>query len=156
MADKTSIEIQGDVQLIQKFDAGNFLSRFLIVKATQQSTSALAKEASHYPPTSEANSPPPPYYIRGTGTQYAKANRRESEQLGRHWTTDVHVLGDEVEGIVDNPTTYAPWVHGVNKQAGFHATRGWRNMEQIIEQTKLKILGFFEVSSKSLADFINR
>jgi len=137
------IDIQGDKELAAKLrQVESAIRRTAMAGGMQDATKYVAQNAAVYPPTTEANAPPPPYYIRGTGTQYASYNRRESEQLNLHWDRRVSERGDSVQGVVENLVSYAPWVHSVVRQSWFHKMRSWRNIERIkqdVEQGVVKI-----------------
>lgn len=136
------IDIKGDKALIARLKLANDLIRkTVMLVGMEDATKYVATNVAVYPQTSAANAPPPPYYIRGTGTQYAAYNRRESEQLNLHWDRKISVKKDDVQGVVENLVSYAPWVHSVVRQAGFHKGR-WRNIERIkqdVEQGVVKI-----------------
>ena len=137
------IKIEGTDQLAKRLKtAGDLIRKTAMLGGMQDATKYVAQNAAVYPPTTEANAPPPPYYIRGTGTQYASYNRRESEQLNLHWDRRVSERGDSVQGVVENLVSYAPWTHSVVRQSWFHKMRGWRNIERIksdVEQGVVKI-----------------
>ena len=142
------INISGDKELLAKLRAADKIIRArVLTEGMSDATRYVAKNAAEYPAETEANAPPPPYYIRGTGTQYATSNRQESERLNLHWVPSVNVKVREggigtVRGVVENRTSYAPWVHSVVRQSWFHKMRGWRNIERIkqdVEQGVVKI-----------------
>ena len=137
------IDIRGDKALAARLKLANTLiHKTVMLVGMEDATKYVAANAAVYPPTTSANAPPPPYYIRGTGTQYATYYRRESEQLNLHWDRKISVKKDNVQGVVENLVSYAPWVHSPRRQAGFHATRHWRTIERIkqdVEQGVVKI-----------------
>src|SRR3990167_3191102 len=98
----------------------------------------------NYPLETGANLPPPPYYIRGTGTQYQSFNRLESEQLDTKWARKMSISKREVRGEFYNTASYAPWVHGRTKQTGIHTSRLWRNVDKILKDNYPKILNNFK------------
>jgi len=138
-----SIDIQGDKELSAKLGRAEALIRkTAMLGGMHDATKYVATNAAVYPATTEANAPPPPYYIRGAGTQYASYNRRESEQLNLHWDRRVSERGGSVQGVVENLVSYAPWTHSVVRQSWFHRMRNWRNIERIkldVEQGVVKI-----------------
>ena len=151
------IKIIGDAELEAKFMASIPLLDKLTSAAMQSSLDVVAKDASKYPPESEANFPPEPYYIRGVGTQYQSgANREESEQLGQNWNVSLSRMGREMVGRVFNAVSYAPWVHSDTQQAWFHTSRGWRTMSKITSDSKIKVFGIFSGAVKSLTGFFRR
>ena len=143
-----SIDIKGNKELVAKLrQVESAIRRTAMAGGMQDATKYVATNAAVYPPTTEANAPPPPYYIRCTGTQYATYNRQESERLNLHWVPSVNVKVREggigsVRGVVENRTSYAPWTHSVVRQSLFHRMRNWRNIERIkqdVEQGVVKI-----------------
>ena len=142
------INISGDKELLAKLRAADKIIRArVLTEGMSDATRYVAKNAAEYPAETDANAPPPPYYIRGTGTQYATYNRQESERLNLHWVPSVTVKVREggigsVRGVVENRTSYAPWTHSVVRQSWFHRMRNWRNIERIkldVEQGVVKI-----------------
>jgi hypothetical protein len=119
----------------QKFRAAkNFLSR-LARKETKDLATEFKIVASTYPPETEANSPPPPYWQRGVGrmTGAGGANPR-SQNLGDQW----RIEEGRDEFTVSNPVTYAVWVHDPDKQAEFHKRRGWKTVTQFLKLIGLR------------------
>lgn len=101
----------------------------------ENATYAVAEEAirvfKDYPPETEANEPPPPYYERGVG-YYGRTGKltKPSEQLDQRWGFEVNRMGDEmVTATVENTASYAAYVHGDEEQLQmpWHAARGWPN-----------------------------
>lgn len=94
---------------------------------------AVQDEIAGYPPPSEANSEGryPSWYRRGSGTVRItrtgqETELRNSEQLGRKWA--IQDRGETKTALV-NTASYAPFVHGGEYQAWFHAERGWKTDE---------------------------
>ena len=138
------IKIESAEQLAKRLKlAGDLIRKTAMLGGMHDSTKYVATNAAVYPPTSEANAPPPPYYIRGKGTQYEKYNRGESEQLNLHWDRRVSERGDGVQGVVENKTSYAPWTHSVVRQSWFHKMRGWRNIERIKQDVEQGVVQIF-------------
>ena len=148
------IQVIGDAELEAKIMASIPILDKLASVAMQSSLDVVAKEASKYPPESEANFPPEPYYIRGVGTQSSQeSNREESEQLGQNWNVSVSRVGKDITGRIFNAVSYAPWVHGDTKQATFHAPRGWRTMSKITEDSKIRVFGIFSGAVRAFTSF---
>ena len=138
------IKIEGADQLAKRLrTAGDLIRKTAMLDGMQDATKYVATNAAVYPPASKANAPPPPYYIRGKGTQYEKYNRGESEQLGDHWERGVSERGDGVQGVVENKTSYAPWVHSVVRQRWFHKINNWRNIERIKNDVEQGVVQIF-------------
>lgn len=151
-----TVTIEGVEELLARMRAGDGMAESLLVKAMADATDDVKRDAQVYPPETEANQPPPPYYIRGQGTQYANGNRGESQQLKDNWQTEVNVSGKGVLGkIFNSVVTYAPWVHGVAWQRRFHKARGWRNIRQITDENLNKVESRFSQAAQKLAAFLN-
>ena len=152
MKELISIEVKNAKKLIQAFESGNQVAESLLVKAMQQSVDLTATNAAVYPATSEANQPPTPYYIRGTGTQMSPdKNRGESEQLGQKWEKLVEIEANGVVGTVKNQTSYGPWVHGMLGQQAYHRQRGWRRVSKIASDVRQQVNNIFKVAARELA-----
>jgi len=101
---------------------------------------------SEYPPISEANMVgpyPKRWYTRGIGPHWALKGggfnfRKTSQIMADRWSIERRNDGSEV--IVGNNATYAPFVHGADKQPLFHAKRGWRTDEQTVELMRPVVL----------------
>lgn len=101
---------------------------------------AVAAEAQNkiapYPPASEANNPANRrWYVRGTGGFYRRVDgsivqTSSSETLGRHWSLHRRQSSTEVR----NNARYVRYVHDKNFQAKFHARRGWKTNDGVVEQ----------------------
>jgi hypothetical protein len=109
--------------------------------------SAIARGALHlknaiaqYPAASEANRPtgyPGHWYERGYGPRWARkgggaGGRRTSETLGRKWTVAKRNGG--LTAVIGNNVSYGPYVQDRGKQAEFHARRGWRTTDDVVER----------------------
>jgi len=88
----------------------------------------------NYPPTTAANEPPVPYYIRGRGTQYATRNLMNSQRLGTKW----NVARSGFNTITGNPVSYSRYVHG-EEQAEAMAGIGWKKLLDVAKD-KLKAI----------------
>lgn len=112
----------------------------IIAKAAPEELMAMGEDIvevmQEYPPESEANQPPPPYYIRGTGQIGRGGNlTKSSENLREQWTVTPEREGQEVSAVVvRNTVTYAGWVHGMFLQTAFHARRGWKRLGDVGRQ----------------------
>lgn len=79
-----------------------------------------------YPPETDANKPPPPYYIRGVGNIGRGGTvTKPSENLKEQWSYEVDADDQSVTGALRNLASYSALVHGETLQAPFHAARGW-------------------------------
>lgn len=103
---------------------------------------ATMQELRVYPPETEANQPPPPYYERGVGNYgWFGTVTKVSEDLKSQWRHEVTVSGNTVTGKLSNIASYAKRVH--NEQGGdalppyqarFHAKRGWPTAQAAVRR----------------------
>src|SRR3990167_1236758 len=151
-----TIEIKGVKELVSRYKKGERFSRQLLDVAMTQGVKHVSKDATIYPPETKANRPPPPYYIRGVGTQYKTYNRGESRQLGERWKWKGENLKTQVKGTVWNAVfTYGPYVHGIMRQIQIHKDRGWRNVEKIATDNLQHVQRYFDLAGKTLTDYLN-
>jgi len=94
-----------------------------------------------YPPATEANAPPTPYYIRGRGTQTAHGNLNNSERLGTQFYIDSNVGGFKTE--IGNRASYAQYVIG-EEQAGNMGIKGWRKLWDVAIEKRDKITDIYQ------------
>lgn len=87
-----------------------------------------------YPPETDANRPPTPYYIRGRGTQYKSHNANNSQKYG----TQYHVDRVNEGAKIYNNVSYAQYVGG-DKQPDYMARIGWRKLVDVAEEQRDKI-----------------
>lgn len=80
----------------------------------------------NYPPETDANRPPTPYYIRGRGTQYASGNKGNSERYGSQWRTTTRGYTT----TIGNRASYARHVGG-ERQARAMGRIGWRKLVEV-------------------------
>ena len=154
MADGYTIEITGIDEIISKFQQGDQVADKLLTNAMSQAVDLVGKDAGIYPPETASNQPPPPYYIRGQGTQYATFNMGESKDLRNQWEKTVEKVDEGVIGTVENKVSYAPWVHGIQSQAWFHTRNNWRKVDQIATDTESRIVEYFEIAAQQWANFM--
>lgn len=86
-----------------------------------------------YPPAGPGNSPPPPYYIRGRGTQFANRNMGNSEKLGTKF-----VVEPNVDTVISNNASYAPLVIGDEQQERMGRI-GWRKLSDVAKEKTTQI-----------------
>lgn len=109
----------------------------------QGTVRSIVRVMQEYPPETDANRPPPPYYIRGTGRVLRGGKILfTSGQLGSNWEDSISVSSAEVVGEIRNSTAnpmtgnvYSSYVHGApgglgrrGEQASFHTRRGWPSL----------------------------
>lgn len=94
----------------------------------------IVNELGAYPPTSKANNPPPPYYERGVG-YYGRFGKltKLSQQLGTRWETELRKDPKGITGVIKNTATYSGYVHDQNLQPPFHASRGWKTAQKVVD-----------------------
>jgi len=153
-----TIELKNADKLIRSFQNGDLVAQQLLSKAMQQAVDLTANNAASQPPLSEANQPPAPYYIRGTGTQYANGtNRGESRQSNKQWEKDVELIDSGVIGTVKMSTAnvpYAPSIHGLVSQEPWHKRRGWRTVAGIGRDVRKSVNGIFSEAGRRFAKYL--
>jgi len=100
-----------------------------------------------YPPETDANRPPVPYYIRGVGMETEKGNYHNSENLGKQWYTE----RDGLDIQIGNRASYAKWVHGDDDQRANMARIGWK---KLYKTAKEKVGGIKKVYNAWVAKAI--
>lgn len=100
----------------------------------EETVAEIVTLAREYPPTSEANHPPPPYYQRGVG-YFGRTGKltKPSEQLNTRWEKGVRRFTNRVEGVVINRASYSGYVQDRQFQTPFHQLRGWRTVQDIVD-----------------------
>lgn len=125
-AEQLDIDLQEIPANVSRFAAEEF----------EEAGQDIVELMQQYPPESEANQPPPPYYIRGTGYIGRGGNvEKPSQQLGQQWSVTVGGKDDLVDVSVLNTATYSAWVHGAQLQTAFHAQRGWRKLSDVARES---------------------
>lgn len=87
-----------------------------------------------YPPATEANRPPTPYYIRNIGTQLKSKNLGNSENYGKQF-----YIKRGKTTIIGNRASYAKWLTDEKLQAEASAKHGWRKIVEVAKE-KLEII----------------
>lgn len=137
-----TIKVEGQEKIFSKLkQIEKDLPRYADAAGLEVSRTILQEQGLRaYPPATDANRPPTPYYIRGRGmqrekqTQWGKLsyNDGKSEQLGKQWTTaPFGNFGVKIQ----NAVSYAKWVHG-QMQAAAMARIGWRKLEEVADEKK--------------------
>jgi hypothetical protein len=87
-----------------------------------------------YPPETEANAPPPPYYRRAVGmiTSAAGHVSRASEVMSSKW----YVKPSGRTGAeIGNTASYSKFIHGAEKdRVRWAGARGWKSVEDTIKE----------------------
>ncbi len=149
------IVVTGIDELSARFAEADPIATQLMSDAMGYSVDYVAQDAAIYPSETEANQPPPPYYIRGTGTQLAHRNLGESEQLGQHWDKEITLSNEGITGTVSNNVTYAPYVQGQTRQTGILSGIGWRNVNKIRDDVNDRVQEYFQIATQLLVAFLN-
>ena len=111
------------------------LKRALTAGGEEASNEILDTEGlRNYPPSTAANRPPTPYYIRGKGTQYGNSNSGSSERYGTQW----HVTTRGYTTTIGNRASYGQFVGG-DKQPQHMADKGWRKLFDVADQKRAVI-----------------
>ncbi len=124
--------LSGAEEVVQKL---NDLQTVFIPREQEGAIEEILDESAallqEYPPETDANQPPPPYYIRGTG-QIGRGGRltpgKESELLGANWQIEMTSSADGVTGTLRNVASYSGYVHDASPDAPqmpWHADTGW-------------------------------
>lgn len=141
MPNDIDIEVHGLEELKAAFDKFPLKVARNMSQAAHESANRIilpTRGLQNYPPSTSANQPPTPYYIRGTGMQTsANRNLNNSENLGKQWTTK----REGWTARIGNRASYAKWVHG-DEQAAAMAKIGWR---KLFDVAKEKIGGITKV-----------
>lgn len=149
-----NIKIEGMKELVQKLER---IERLDAIKPAIKAAAAHVKSVVNvYPPASEGNQPkaawtpggPNSWYQRGRGPFWIVKSgqvhsKKSSETLGRRWTTSTKNNG--LTGVVGNNVSYGPYVQDEEKQASFHAARGWKTIQTAAEE-----------EAKTVTEFIRR
>lgn len=91
-----------------------------------------------YPPETQGNFPPPPYWERGEGMKNAAGETTEkSYKYGEskdRWRYETSVGNGEVVTRASTEVPYAPYVSDANLQAWFHAENGWLTDVDVVNE----------------------
>jgi len=132
----TYVRVEGLDEVVRKMER---LANGKIVTDTLTAYALKVEEdVKPYPPESEANRPPEPYYQRLVGTVTNNGIRRTSQQMRDKW----YVKSDKREVSLNNRATYSGFVQGLN-QARFHGQRGWKIAHRRAEQMLGKLEDIF-------------
>ena len=136
-----TVEIKGLEELKQKFGGVPPMLRSRLARAGTRYAPVLmdTQGVRTYPPTTAANMEPTPYYIRGTGTQYASYNKGESEQYNLRFTVESR----ETTTIIGNTASYAKWLAGEYSQALAMARIGWKKLIDAAKETRTQMLHIY-------------
>jgi hypothetical protein len=144
MGDSFKIELQGAEELqlaLQK--VSQMLDTYMQAAGAEAVKNEIlpTEGLQTYPPETEANHPPAPYYIRGQGTQVSYSrNLNNSEVLKNKWVTKGVPYGIQV----DNAASYSGYVHGRETQAEAMGRIGWRKLWDVAEEKRAAITSVFQ------------
>lgn len=125
----STIEIQGVEQLQRKI--GRMQTIAVLGPPMVRSMARLLRTAATYPARPASNQRRP---------------YRRTKLLGRSWQMKVHNDGKTLEGTLNNPTPYGPYVMGPGpdapKQAWMHVGT-WHTTDKVVEMHKDDIIADF-------------
>lgn len=136
------IEVRGLDKLIPKLNqVGEQLNEILQAAARESLAEVLGTVGLRkYPPETEANQPPYPYYERGRGTWTSPGrNTGSSERYGTKWDESLVPYGARAV----NNASYAPYLAG-EEQAQAMAGKGWRKLRDVAEEKRAEIGKIFD------------
>lgn len=134
-----TVKLEGDKKLFAKMARFPTQAKRGMEFAGREYGTLIIKQKglSSYPPSTAANQPPVPYYIRNVGTQTASGNLRNSEVYGKRFT----IKPKGYITTVDNTASYAKYLSGVGTQARAMKRIGWRIMFDVAnEQIKKGVI----------------
>lgn len=141
MADQVTLQIKG-LDAIQNI-LGELMTAHFMRPRIEAGIETIKGAVAVYPPATFANQPrgwtsggDNRWYERGWGTKWTRQDGpiggyQTSETLGRSWTSRVDT--DGMGGRVGTAASYAPWVQDRERQASWHAARGWRVVQDVAE-----------------------
>jgi len=91
-----------------------------------------------YPPRTEANRPPAPYYKRGYGYMRKRGLVASSERLGTQFYAKGAMVGNQVIGIGGQRASYGKFAVG-DWQPAHMANKGWRKMKEVAKERTRKM-----------------
>jgi hypothetical protein len=122
--------------------------------AMQAGLSHLKSGVAEYPPPSYANQPyQRRWYERNWGGKWMRADgsvggRKTSEMLGKSWTTRVENRGRR--GVLGTKVSYAPFVQDKSRQASFHAARGWKTVQDVMQERAARVVEGIQLAIRGL------
>ena len=135
MTDTITIKVEGLDVLERNMDAlANDLPRYMGMAGEEIGTEILDTPGIRiYPPATRANQPPPPYYVRGQGMQYASGNKGNSERYGTRYT----VKSEGYTTVIENGASYAGYLAGLSLSeppARHMQAIGWRSLFEVAKE----------------------
>ena len=119
-----------------------------VAKGMRNYMTFLKKKVKPYPPESLANRKPGvngySWYVRNYGVKTITGKSyRTSEQMSKKWSFRTRAMGNTVRSTILNEASYSDYVQG-EKQVWYHAMRGWRRVDKVIDastQVALRFIG---------------
>lgn len=151
------ITIDGIDELLGLYMAGDSVAESLLEDGMERAINYGVRNAIMAPEETEANQPPPPYYIRDVGTQYKNGtNRGESQHISHEesWDTQIEKIDSGLVGTIQPTATYAPYLHGLQSQIPIHASRGWRKVDAIASDINDTIQDMFAEQAAKLKAYL--
>jgi hypothetical protein len=151
-----TVVIEGAEELILVYQNADSFAEGLLMEGMTRSVNYGVRNAAMAPEETEANQPPPPYYIRDVGTQYKDSNRLESQHMSREesWNKTIEQNDTGVVGTIEPIPTYAPYLHGTNRQIARHAANKWRKVDEIATDISEHIYDIFAKQTKRLVAYL--
>lgn len=120
------------------------VDRYLVAAGKEAGSEIIETQGLlRYPPSTAANAPPVPYYIRGRGTQTAHGNLYNSERLGSQGTSEgfsIAAVGPVT--TIGNRASYAKYVIG-EQQKPWMARIGWRKLFDVAREKVPQITAIY-------------
>lgn len=140
--DGIRIEVRGLDKLIPKLEqVGEQLNETMQAAARESLAEVLGTVGLRkYPPETDANRLPYPYYERGRGMWTAPDhNTGSSERYGTKWDENLVPYGARAV----NNASYAPYLAG-DEQAQAMAGKGWRKLRDVADEKREEIRKIFD------------
>lgn len=131
MADTIEFEVTG-LDILQRNLAAvkDDFQSYLAAAGQESGKEILNTEGvQKYPPSTSANEPPVPYYIRGRGMETARGNNGKSEKYGSRWV--VRAVGFTT--TLSNNASYAQYIAGESQSRAMQRI-GWRKIKEVAEE----------------------
>ena len=101
-----------------------------------------------YPPETQANRPPAPYYERGVGTHTGNSVQATSEQMNTKFYFNV----EGPRQYIGNTASYSPYAIG-DEQTPRMGVIGW---QKLIDSAREKLGGIVEIWQQGMEEIIKR
>lgn len=136
-----TIQIKGIEDITRKFKGMPPALRQGLARAGRRYAPVMLEQqgVKIYPPLTAGNAPPTPYYVRGTGTQYASYNDNRSEQYGTRFTIET----PDAKTVISNTASYAKYLAGEFSQARRMAGIGWKKLIDAAKNTRTQMMNIY-------------